>query len=95
MTATKPANTTPPDYDEARVIERSDGFYWQEMLTDKLYGPFPTLHDAAQDMRFRDDSSYEESGSQQEAEAEIGMAGWIDPETGEPAEDVPTHLNDK
>ena len=95
MTTTKPAMTTPPDYDEARVIERPDGFYWQEKLADKLYGPFPSLQDAAQDMQYRDDSNYEESESLQEAEAEIGMADWIDPETGEPAEGVPTHLNDK
>jgi len=30
----------------------------------------------------------------QEAEAEIGMSDWIDPETGEPAEEGARHLEE-
>ena len=86
---------TPPDNEETRMIERPDGFYWQSTLTHKLYGPFPTLLEATQDMQYQADSNYEEGESLEEAEAEIGIANWIDPETGEPAEGVPTHLNDK
>ena len=95
MTITKPIPPTQSQYDETRMIERPDGLYWQDKLTDKLYGPFPTLLEAAQDMQYRDDSNYEEGESLEEAESEIGIADWIDPETGEPAEGSSTHLNDK
>ena len=48
MPKTVPA--TPPGYDRARVIERPDGFYWQDKDSGEEYGPFPTLLEAAEDM---------------------------------------------
>ncbi len=86
---------TPPDYDRTRVIERPDGFYWQDKLSDESYGPFATLLEAMQDMQERGDTGYGECESLEEAEAEIGIAGWIDPETGEPAEGLQPHLSDE
>ncbi|MEW6313726.1 MAG: hypothetical protein AB1513_06730 [Pseudomonadota bacterium] len=92
----KPIPQTPPGYDEARLIERPDGFYWQDKVTDRLYGPFPTLIEAVQDMQFQDaEGDYEEGESLKEAEAEIGIADWIDPDTGQPAEGTTPHLNDE
>lgn len=81
-------------YDRARVIERPDGFYWQDKFSDELYGPFATLLEAVQDMQDQD-TGYEEGESLEEAEAEIGITGWIDPETGEPAEGSRPHLSDE
>lgn len=78
---------TPPDYDEARIIERPDGFYWQSKVEGREYGPFPTLLEAVQDMQRSDDAAIESGETLEEAEAEIGIADWIDPETGEPAEE--------
>ena len=89
-----PNSHTPPEYDQAQVIERPDGFYWQDKLAGKLYGPFSTLVEAVQDMQYRDDSNYEEGESLEDAEAEIGIADWIDPETGDPAEGFLPHLSD-
>lgn len=86
---------TPPDYDRTRVVERPDGFYWQDKLTDKLYGPFSTLLEAVEDMQVSDDEIFGEGESLEEAESEIGMADWIDAETGEPAEDLPPHRSDE
>ncbi len=91
----EPIPQTSPDYDHTRVIERPDGFYWQDKITDKLYGPFPTLLGAVQDMQDHDGNGYGEGETLEEAESEIGMAGWIDQETGKPAEDTPTHLVDQ
>jgi len=93
MTTTYTTHTL-PDYDQARVIERPDGFYWQDELTDKFFGPFPTLLEAVQDMQEQSDSDFEEGETLEDAEAEIGMANWIDPDTGEPAEGSSTRLND-
>ena len=41
---------TPPDYDRARILERPDGFYWQDKDGGREYGPFATLLEAVQDM---------------------------------------------
>lgn len=95
MTMTIPIPQTTANYDRARVIERPDGFYWQDKLSDEVYGPFPTLLEAVQDMQAQDDSGYEEGESLEEAEAEIGIADWIDPQTGEPAEGLQPHLGDE
>lgn len=91
-----PPPQIPPDYDPARVIERPDGFYWQDELTDKFFGPFPNLLEAVLDMQTQSDSDddFEEGESLEDAEAEIGISNWIDPETGEPAEGSLTRLND-
>lgn len=93
----EPISQTPPDYEPARVIERPDGFYWQDELTDKFFGPFATLLEAVQDMQAQSDSEdgFEEGESLEDAEAEIGISNWIDPETGEPAEGLSPHLSDE
>ena len=89
---TTPIPQTPPDYDKTRVIERPDGYYWQDKLTDEVYGPFATLLEAVQDMQALDDTSGE---SLEEAEAELGIADHIDPETGQLSEDSRPHLSDQ
>ena len=81
--------------DRASLIERPDGFYWQDKLTGKTYGPFPTSTEALLDMQYQEDSDYEEGESLHEAEEEIGIADWIDPDTGELAEGSTPHLCDE
>lgn len=85
---------TPPDYDQTRIIERPDGFYWQSKTGDKDFGPFATLLEAIQDMQYRDDSEVEPGETLEQAEADVGIADWIDPETGEPAEESVTRLEE-
>ncbi len=87
---------TPPDYDSTRVIERPDGFYWRTKDGAREYGPFPTLLEAVQDMETETagDEAPEPAESLQEAQAEIGMSDWIDPETGEPAEQDGRYLEE-
>lgn len=95
MTTIKPIAPTPSENDQTQVLERPGGFYWQDMLTEKLYGPFPTRLEAVRDMEGQNDNGYEEGESLQDAEAEIGIADWIDPETGDPAEGLsPRHSDD-
>lgn len=87
--------TPPVEYDHNRIIERPDGFYWMDDETGEEYGPFLTLMEAAEDMEYIADSDYEPAESLQEAEGEIGISDWIDPDTGLPAEESFTHLNDQ
>lgn len=85
---------TDPDYLKKRVFERPDGFHWEDLETGKTYGPFPTLLDAENDMRYSAEALPEPGETVEEAESEIGIADWIDPETGEPAENQVPRLED-
>lgn len=85
---------TPPDFDQSRLIERPDGFYWQSRDGRQEVGPFATLIEAVQDMQARDDAELEPGETLEEAENEIGISGWIDPETGEPAEEGVPRIED-
>ncbi|MCO5098783.1 MAG: hypothetical protein R3E40_06195 [Rhodocyclaceae bacterium] len=85
---------TPSAYDRARVIERPDGFYWQDKDSGGEYGPFPTLIEAAEDMEYSDESDFEPGETLAEAEDELGISDWIDPDTGAPAEEGAPHIED-
>jgi len=84
----------PPEYDRTRIVERPDGFYWQSKDGGKESGPFPTLLEAVEDMQYSADSDYEPGESVEQAESEIGIAEWVDPETGEPAEEQAPRIED-
>jgi hypothetical protein len=91
----KPDEAELSSADETQVVERPDGFYWQDKITEKEFGPFGTLLEAMEDMQDHSVDDYEEGESLEEAEDEIGIANWIDPDTGEPAEGVQPHLSDE
>jgi hypothetical protein len=57
------------DYDTKRIVERPDGFYWHdEKESDKIFGPFPTLLEATQDMAYNAESDYETGETLEQAE---------------------------
>jgi len=78
---------TSRDYDNTSIVERPDGFYWQEKEGDKVFGPFATLLEAIQDMEYSAESDYEPGETLEQAEEEIGISDWIDRETGQPGEE--------
>jgi hypothetical protein len=80
--------------DTTRIVERPDGFYWIDIETEVEFGPFPTAALAIADMTPAIESIYEPGETLQEAEAELGISDWIDPETGAPAEDSAPRLED-
>ena len=90
---TIPLEGAPLD-DEARVIERPDGFYWQSNDGRPDHGPFATLLEAVQDMEIDDGESLEPGETREEAEAELGIADWVDPETGELSEEERPRLEE-
>ena len=85
---------SPPDYDRTRVVERPDGFYWQSEDRREEYGPFVTLLEAVADMNAAGETDYEPGESLAEAEGEIGISEWIDPDTGDPAEESVPRIED-
>lgn len=78
-----------------QVLRRPGGYYWS--LTDggREFGPYDSFEEAQADMEAAADLEAPEPGeSLQEAESELGIADWIDPDTGEPAEGMsPPHLD--
>lgn len=87
------SNNIPSDY-ATRIAERPDGYYWIDLETSVEFGPFPTASQAITDMESSVDSDFEPGETLQEAEAELGIADWVDPNTGEPAEDHVPHIED-
>lgn len=67
------------------VVDRPDGFYWRSSDGTREGGPFESPELARSDME-GDAPDLGPVESLHEAESEIGVADWIDPETGEPAE---------
>lgn len=80
--------------EQSHLIERPDGFYWKNNLTEKLAGPFPTMAQAMEEAEYQEDSDYEEGTSLYEAEEEIGIADRVDHDTGELAEGSILHFSD-
>lgn len=87
---TPPAGTAPADEPgettTGEVLDRPDGFYWRSADGTRQGGPFETPELAREDLDAGDGPDFGPVESLQEAEHEIGVADWIDPETGEPAE---------
>ncbi len=79
---------------DARIVQHPDGYYWQSDLHE--VGPFATLDDARADMDAADDEETAEAPGETLAEAEedLGVEGWIDPDTGAPAEEGRPRIED-
>jgi hypothetical protein len=81
--STVPSVDSAPD---ASVYERPDGWYWAAPDGHQEFGPFGSRALALTDRDRFDPQGVDEGETVQEAESEIGVADWIDPETGAPAE---------
>jgi hypothetical protein len=80
---------------QAPILKRPDGYYW-EKENGELRGPFVTRAEAEADRLAggaTEDDDFE-AGTLQEAESEIGVSEWIDPDTGGPAEDNVPRIED-
>ena len=80
---------------DPRIIARPDGFHWISEDGRIETGPFATAHEAWADMHGAEAGAPEPGEALEEAEAEIGLATWVDPETGAPAEDGAPRLPDE
>ena len=78
------------------ILKRPDGFYWQQK-DGELRGPFVTRSEAEADRLAGgalEAEDFEAGESLQEAESELGVSEWIDPDTGGPAEDNIPRIED-
>ena len=74
------------DGEMERITARPDGYYWQALDGKQEIGPFASLELAQADRDTSDEEDLGPGDMLQEVEDELGIASWIDPETGEPAE---------
>ena len=78
------------------IVEHPDGYYWQAHDSLQEFGPFESEELAQADRDAVGDEALEPGEVLQEAAHEIGIADWIDAETGQPAEgESPPHLRDE
>jgi hypothetical protein len=96
---TKPP-ATPPDEEQLdtsdlgeRIFSRPDGYYWLALDGKQEIGPFDTMAEAMADLDSGDAAGWVPGETLAEAESEIGVSDWIDPDSGAPAEgQAHTHL---
>jgi hypothetical protein len=91
--ATTPAVVPAPDEEtldtsdgSERVFARPDGYYWLAPDGKQEVGPFDSLAEAMADMDSGDAAGWVPGETLAEAESEIGVADWIDPDSGALAE---------
>ncbi|HWS76672.1 MAG TPA: hypothetical protein VN324_16160 [Quisquiliibacterium sp.] len=91
----KPIPTTPADFDTTRITERPDGFWWESIEGGREHGPFATLLDAVADME-RSEEAPEDDDTEavRQAGEMLGVPDWVDPETGQLADDERTRTED-
>ncbi len=75
-TTKKTAREVAEEFENGRVIERPDGFYWQDKQGEAEYGPFRTRREAVEDMEFGAEAEAAGDSPLLEAESEIGIADW-------------------
>jgi hypothetical protein len=75
------------------ISQHPDGWYWAGAGGKQQFGPFASRAEAFAHLHGGDPDDIEPGESLQEAEAELGLADWIDPDTGSLAEGMGvTHL---
>lgn len=107
MKSLKATLNTPPEpgFDEASLADASlpddgslvrhpDGYYWIAPDGHNEFGPFATAAEALADMNAGGDETPEPGETLQEAEQELGLADWVDADTGELAEGTGMRLED-
>jgi hypothetical protein len=79
-----------------RIVERPNGFFWCDQDTGAEFGPFDSLAEALADANAGEeaDLALAPGSALHEIEEEIGLADWIDPDTGSPAEGYAPHIED-
>ena len=79
----------------SEIVQHPDGYYWVGPDGDQEFGPFESRGEALADRDRYSEEAPSEGETVQEAEREIGIADWIDAETGAPAEgQSPPHLEE-
>lgn len=91
------AEDAPPDVSlpgSGAIVRHPDGWYWLADSGRQQFGPYGSAEDALAAMEAAGEDEVEPGETLDEAEDELGIAGWLDPDTGELAEDTHTRIED-
>lgn len=77
----------------SRVVEHPDGWYWIAPDGHQQFGPFDSVEAVLADMG-SGDAAPDSVEALAETERVMGLADWIDPETGTLAEDAHVRLEE-
>jgi hypothetical protein len=83
----------PDDERLSRVAEHPDGWYWTAPDGHQQFGPFDSVEAVLADMD-AGAASPDAGQTLQETERVLGLGEWIDPETGDLAEDTRVRIED-
>jgi hypothetical protein len=89
---TQPLDLRPPE--AGALVHHPDGWYWLADSGRQQFGPFASAEEAAAAMTAAGEDGLEPGETLAEAEQELGLADWLDPDTGELAEGTLTRLED-
>jgi len=79
-----PPDITPPE--AGSLVQHPDGWYWLADSGRQQFGPYASADEALAAMMAAGEDAVEPGETLFEAEQELGIADWLDPDTGEPAE---------
>ena len=68
------------------ILSHPDGYYWRAPDGRQEFGPFESVALVRADRDLIAEEATLPGETLPEADDELGIASWIDPETGEPAE---------
>ncbi|MDQ5926848.1 MAG: hypothetical protein QG554_1790 [Pseudomonadota bacterium] len=83
------------DVNDPRIVLRPDGYHWLSEGGRIENGPFESARAAWADMHAADEDAPTAEDDLGEVSAEIGIADWVDPDTGNLAEGTIPHLSDE
>lgn len=90
---TQPLDSSPPE--PGVLVHHPDGWYWLADSGRQQFGPYESAEAAAAAMAaVGEDDGLEPGETLAEAEQELGLADWLDPDTGELAEGTLTRIED-
>jgi len=87
-----PPDISPPG--AGALVQHPDGWYWLADSGRQQFGPYASADEALAEMMAAGEDGIEPGETLFEAEQELGIADWLDPDTGEPAEGTHTRLED-
>jgi hypothetical protein len=82
------------EFEDFKVVERDGAFWVLPRFASAQRGPYASLIEAIEDQSVVNDDEIEPGETLAEAEAEMGVADWIDPDTSELAEDSVPHIEE-
>ena len=83
------------DVNDPRIVLRPDGYHWLSEGGRIENGPFDSARAAWADMHAADEDAPTAEDDLGEVSAEIGIADWVDPDTGDLAEGTIPHLSEE